>query len=71
MRMIEERKLMQESIKQIDKLENKGVDEALAKRSVDGAPNSPKKTKKGKGSTTMNGFAADEDYRPSSDRFGW
>lgn len=32
MRMIEERKLMQESIKQIDMLEKKGVDEALAKR---------------------------------------
>ena len=43
LRMIEERKQMQHTIKTIDKLEHKNVDKALAKQNVDGAPNIPKK----------------------------
>lgn len=51
LRMIEERKQMQHTIKTIDKLEHKNVDKALAKHNVDGAPDNPKKKGKKKDNT--------------------
>mmetsp|Transcript_28598 Transcript_28598/g.38129 ORF Transcript_28598/g.38129 Transcript_28598/m.38129 type:complete len:135 (-) Transcript_28598:429-833(-) len=41
--MVEERKQLQQTMKHIEKLETKSVDQALAKQSVDGAPVIPKK----------------------------
>ena len=61
--MIEERKQMRESVKQIDLQEIKNVDEILAKR-CDNAPNKKKDKKKTE-------QVIDDDYRPSSDRQGW
>ena len=67
--MIDERKQMKESMKMIDKLENKNVDKALAKHSVDGAPISPKK-KGRKKEMTMNDFVVN-DNGSAPYRSGW
>ena len=71
LRMIEERKQMQDAIKTIDKLESRGVDAALAKQGVDGGAASPLK-KKGKKKDTMGLGELDlsDTYRPSGNH-GW
>ena len=68
--MAEERKEMQHAIKQIEKLENKGVDDALAKHNVDGSIPSPKKNKK-KAMVTMSDMAMSDTGSRGNDRFGW
>ncbi len=67
--MAEERKEMQNAMKQIDKLENKGVDQALAKHNVDGAIASPKK--KVKRNNTVSDIAFNDTSYRGNDRFGW
>lgn len=61
---------MQQSIKTIDKLENKSVDKALAKHAVDGAPNTYSKKGKKKDSSMMQPLSDDDGYRPT-ERVGW
>ena len=72
MKLINERKQIQDTIKQIDRLEHKNVDKALAKQNVDGGLAEPKK--KGKRmDTTMSYLAISDDgggYR-AGDRAGW
>jgi len=64
-----ERKQIQQAIHQIEKLESKGVDEALVKLNVDGAP---ALFKKGKQSVDeVVDLDLSDTYRPPTTRFGW
>ena len=57
--MVEERRELQEAMKQIQVAETKNVDKALARSSLDGAPPVPKK----KGHRNNNFFrTTDDDY---------